>query len=414
MPVRRLPFVALLAAIFCARAAAQEADAGFTMPVTITGGALYTHRLTADDPDGRPYGGAFHAVLNPGLKLGPHWFVYSSIHVRSTPFFYHEAYEPEREIKARVVQAFVGYTRTRKNTTVLVKAGQLASAFGSFPLRYDDAENPLLDEPIGYATYLTLRADQLPCSAEDLIEAGEYGWALKYHCGGATASSEGLMPATLYGLPGIEVDLSTRKFDTRFQLTNSSPANPHGLLSRSQHAQWTAGAGYTPVQGFRLGTSVFRGPFLDRPVAGLLPAGRTVRDFPATGAGLDVQWARGRWSTNGEWQWFHFTYPNFRTSPSTSFAYAEVKAVVNARTYLAFRAGYQRSSYVEDLTERSYETFTHNRQSYEFAIGFRPNRWQLLKVGYEWMNEADVSGTHDNVFGIQFVTSIHSLSKAFR
>src|SRR6185295_8495323 len=87
MPVRRLPFVALLAAIFCARAAAQEADAGFTMPVTITGGALYTHRLTADDPDGRPYGGAFHAVLNPGLKLGPHWFVYSSIHVRSTPFF---------------------------------------------------------------------------------------------------------------------------------------------------------------------------------------------------------------------------------------------------------------------------------------------------------------------------------------
>jgi hypothetical protein len=164
MPARNIPFAALLAAIFCAGAAAQEAEVGFTMPVTLTGGALYTHRLNGDDPDRRPYAGAFHAVLNPSLKLGAHWFVYSSIHVRSTPFFYHEAYEPEREIKARVVQAFVGYTRSRKNTTVLVKAGQLASAFGSFPLRYDDAENPLLDERIGYATYLKLRADQLTCS----------------------------------------------------------------------------------------------------------------------------------------------------------------------------------------------------------------------------------------------------------
>ena len=163
-----------------------------------------------------------------------------------------------------------------------------------------------------------------------------------------------------------------------------------------------------------MGFSTFRGPFLDHAVASSLPAGQNVRNFPASGTGVDLQWARGRWSANGEWQWFHFTYPNFRTSPSTSFAYAEVKAVVNARTYLAFRAGYQRSGYIEDLVERSDETFTHNRQSYEFAVGFRPNRWQLLKVGYECTKGAEVSGTHDNVFGIQFVTSIHSLSKAFR
>jgi hypothetical protein len=146
----------------------------------------------------------------------------------------------------------------------------------------------------------------------------------------------------------------------------------------------------------------------------LLPPGKSIRDFPATGAGLDVQWARGRWSMSGEWQWFRFDYPDFRVSPATSFAYAEVKAVLNARTYLALRTGFQRNSRVQDAIEQSPGSFSPDRQSYEFAVGYRPNRWQLLKVGYEWLKTAEVSGTRENVVGIQLVTSIESLSRALR
>ncbi|HXI40248.1 MAG TPA: hypothetical protein VNH18_03000 [Bryobacteraceae bacterium] len=392
---------------------AQEAGAGFSMPVTLTAGALYTHRLQTSDPAASPIAAAFHAVLYPSVKLGPHWFVYSSIHVRSTPFSYYDAYESEHELKTQVVQAFLGYTRAVKKATVLVKAGQLTSAFGSFPLHYDDADNALLDQPFSYVTYLNLRPDQLPCNADDIIYGSQYATAVTYHCGGSSAARDGLTPVTLYGLPGIELDLSMRKFDARFQVTNSSPANPQNLLSGSQHAQWTAGAGYTVAQGFRVGFSTFRGPFLNRDVAPLLPAGHNVRDFPATGAGLDAQWARGRWSTSGEWQWFHYNYPGFRSSPTPSFAYAEVKAVLNPRTYLAVRAGWQRNNHLTDLVERTEETFAPNRQSYEFAAGFRPNRWQLIKAGYEWLRTADVSGTRDNVFGIQLVTSLQPLSKAW-
>jgi len=90
---------------------AQEAGAGFSMPVTLTAGALYTHRLQTSDPAASPIAAAFHAVLYPSVKLGPHWFVYSSIHVRSTPFSYYDAYESEHELKTQVVQAFLGYTR---------------------------------------------------------------------------------------------------------------------------------------------------------------------------------------------------------------------------------------------------------------------------------------------------------------
>src|SRR5260370_34774553 len=81
------------------RASAQEAGAGFSMPVTLTFGALYTHRLQTGDPAASPLAAAFHAVLYPSLKLGPHWFVYSSIHLRSTPFSYYDAYESEHELK---------------------------------------------------------------------------------------------------------------------------------------------------------------------------------------------------------------------------------------------------------------------------------------------------------------------------
>jgi hypothetical protein len=403
----------LLAVLLCMRAFAQEAEAGFTLPVTLTGEGLYTHRLQSTDTSASPVTGAFHAALYPGFKFGPHWFVYSSIHLSSTPFYYNDSYEPDHQLETQVVQAFLGYTQNYGTTSVMVKAGKLASAFGSFPLHYDDADNPLLDQPLPYSAYLTLRPDQLPCGVNDLLSQ-QYAASAHYGCGGSWGNSDGLMPVTLYGLPGVEVDLSTHKIDARLQLTNSSPVNPQNLWSASQHPQWTAGAGYSLVQGFRVGFSAYRGPFLDHSVAGFLPAGQSVVDFPATGAGLDAQWARGRWSTTGEWQWFRFDYPNFLHSPTTSFGYAEVKAVVNPRIYLAVRAGYQRNSRVEDSWTWSDEGFAPNVQAYEFAVGFRPNRWQLLKVGYEWLRGEEISGTRDNVFGVQLVTSIQALSKAIR
>jgi hypothetical protein len=403
----------LLTLIVCIPAFSQEAESGLTLPVTITGEGLYTHRLQSTDANASPVAGAFHAVLYPGFKLGPHWFIYSSIHVSSTPFYYNDSYESDHQVETHVVQAFLGYTHNYGTTSVVVKAGKLSSAFGAFPLHYDDADNPLLDQPLPYAAYLKLRADQLPCGVADLL-GQQYASSVNYACGGSSGDSEGLVPVTLYGLPGVELDLSTHKIDARIQLTNSSPVNPQSLLSASQHAQWTAGAGYSVVQGFRVGPSAYRGPFLDHSVAGFLPAGHSVRDFPATGAGLDAQWARGRWSTTGEWQWFRFDYPNFLRPPTSLFGYAEVKAVLNPRTYLAVRAGYQRNSRVEDNHQRSSESFAPNVQTYEFAVGFRPNRWQLLKLGYEWLRGEEFSGTRDNVFGIQLVTSIQALSKAIR
>ncbi|MGH9354009.1 MAG: hypothetical protein ACRD2G_17915, partial [Terriglobia bacterium] len=172
--------------------------------------------------------------------------------------------------------------------------------------------------------------------------------------------------------------------------------------------------GYTVRQGFRVGMSAYRGPWLDNTLVSAFPQGLDATDFPATGLGVDVQWARGYWNASGEWDRFVFDYPNFTVAPTLSFGYAELKRIINPRWYAALRTGYQTDNHPVYWNVRSSTTFLPNRQAYEFAVGFRPNRLMLLKAGYEWVNVAGGPRGQDNVFGVQFITSINSLSKAFK
>jgi hypothetical protein len=200
----------------------------------------------------------------------------------------------------------------------------------------------------------------------------------------------------------------------KFQVTNGSPANPQGLDHAGQYIQWTAGAGYTIRQGFRIGMSGFRGPYLDRSLAPLLPAGTTLRDFPASAVGVDIQWARGRWSANGEWQRFHFDSPNFVVSPSMASTYGEVKTVINPRLFLAARAGWLSPGGVVDKKGISTGKFAPSVASYELAAGWWLNRRQLLKTSYEWFNIEHRPGTRTNVLGVELVTTFHTLDWPFR
>ena len=343
-------------------ALAQESNFGIAAPITVTGAALYSHRRQEEDPDASSAAAAFRAVIYPSVKIGPHWFGYAAVQIHSTPFFYEEAYEPEREVETNVLQAFVGYSWSGEKKSFTVKAGQLSTAFGSFPLRYDDGSNPLLDIPLSYGYYYK--------------------------------------PLSLYGIPGVEFNASLNRLDTRFQLTNSAPSDPQGLLSDSQHPQWAAGGGYTIRQGLRIGISAHRGPYLDREDVPPADWSRVAR-LPATGIGTDIQWARGRWSAAGEWQRFQFNRPDGSKAVG-NYEYGEVKLILTPRLYAAARIGFRS------------QDFQPSRHTTELAVGFRPNRIQLLKVGYLWMGGEEVEGSEYNVFGIQYVTSIHSLSKAFR
>ncbi len=390
---------------------AQDGTSGISVPVTVSGGAMYTGRLQFADPNGSAFTGGMRTMLYPAIKLGSHWFGYAAVQLRVTPYFYYDAYEPEHEWYTEVLQAFGGYSWHGEKNTLVVKGGRLSSAFGAFPLRYDDAGNPLLDQPLSYIQSLTIRNDQLACGVNDL--SSQYYGSVGHFCGGAPGRARGLTPVTLYGLPGVEADFSGHRVDARLQITNGSPANPQGWSRAGQYAQWTAGGGYTISQGFRVGVSGFRGPYLDQSLQPLLPAGTGLRDYPASAIGVEVQWARGRVSASGEWQRFRFNSPNFTVAPSVASTYAEVKTVITPRLYVAGRAGWYGLGAVADKSGASAGQFAPSIASYELGAGSWLNRRQLLKVSYEWLRIEHLAGTQTNVVGFQLVTTFHAVDWAF-
>ena len=406
--LRRALSAAGLSALFAISGLAQEAESGVSMPVTASFGAMDTHRFDFFNPAASPAAVNFRLMFYPTLRLGKHWFAYAAIQVRRLPYFYYDAYLTERGVETNLVQGYVGYTVHSGPATVVFKAGQMVSAFGSFPLRYDDAQNPLMDQPLAYITEVPIRSDQLSCGTSDLLKQ-HYG-SVAAGCGGEAGRAPGITPITLYGLPAAQAEISLRRFDARVQMTTSSPAYPESWNNISrQYLQWTAGGGVTIQQGFRVGVSGFRGPYMENTVAPWLPAGTTVRSFPVIGRGLDVEWARGRLSANGELQDFRFDAPNYVVPPRILAGYAELKARLTPRIYAVVREGFLKTESVLDARGVSASEFAPTLQATEIGVGYWLHPRVLAKVSYEFAQSAGSSGSRSNVLGMQLVATFNQL-----
>jgi len=414
---RRISLLALCTLSISAVAIGQEMSPGISIPVTISGDV----RQSQETNQAASFTPGFRAVLSPSLRFGSRWFAYAALDVHSSSYFPYElGAEDDRTVGVELMQAFIGYVRSSSRSSILIKAGQISSAFGLSPMDYDDFKMPLINPPLAYTAKLPIRADQVPCGVEDIIWQ-TYDSGVAYHCGGSAAESYGLTPVTLYGLPSVEVQVSLSHFDGRLQITNSSPANPHGLFSGSQRAQWTAGGGYTFAHAFHIGASGFRGPYLDSNLIPSLPRNTRLASFPASGFGIDANWSRDAWSARGEWLHLRFNTPRFIESPSQSAAYFELKRIVSPRIYAAGRLNFEDFGPIED---QSGLTATHSagpEELYELAIGFRLNRQQLLKVGAGWQHGNAWSSTgaywpktESHTFELQLVTSFTAVSKAFQ
>lgn len=351
--------------LFCALAVpsmaayAQEAESGLEVGATLSAQAAYSRATTVLPRSGEPYTTGFRSVFYPSWKLGKHWSVSGAVQVHSRPYFFEEFQTQGYGVKADLLQANLTYSRFWTNRSLVVRVGQLSSAFGSFLLRYDDKDNPLIGMPTAYGYYY--------------------------------------QPVTTLGLAGAQVDFTAGKLDARAQFVNSSPANRRSVFDRDQYGNWAGGLGYTIKQGFRVGVSAYRGPYLHRQYPAYFPGEANPRDLPATAVGIDGQWGRGPWNLYGEAQWFRFTY---RVIPTyyRHDAYAEVRRVLHPRWYLAARIG--------DSTDYD------SRQSFEAVVGFRPNAHQILKVGYDIQRGPDTPGTLGNHLAVQLVTVIRPIAIA--
>jgi hypothetical protein len=384
---RNLLTLAFLA-VAASAAFAQEAETGISIPSTITG---------AFEKSDDPYFG-YHAAIYPSLRLDDHWYAYAAVDIYSTPFFYYPEYDDREWAQVGLEQGYVARASQGETSGWVVKAGKLSTAFGAPQRQYDDMQNPLLDQPLSFTSALPLYPALSACPG---VRALCFNYSSDYY---------GLSPVTLYGLWGGEISGWWKRLDGRVQIANSSPANPQSLVSADQHAQWTEGGGFIVSQGLRIGVSGFRGSWLNG-VPGAAAAGVSTSGPPATGLGADAEWAQGRLKVKAEWQRLTFPYPgSFQTSvPVATFSWVEAKLILTPRLYAAARVGYQRMSGFGQAAE-----YAPNLARYEAAIGFRPNRYQLVKFGYEWYQVGDTEAEVDNVLGVQLVTALPALTKALR
>jgi hypothetical protein len=355
--LRRLLHFALLACLGTASlASAQEASAGIDLRATLTAQMVGSNDLTAAPRSGSPVILGSRAVVYPTIKFSDNWFITGAVQLVTRPYYYEDLSNEGYGAKGSVLQATLNYSRVSQRGSLLLRAGEISSAFGSFLLRYDDADNPLIDLPAGYGYYYA--------------------------------------PVSFLPVAGAQVDAARGRFDGRLQFANSSPANPRSIFAHDQYGNWAGGGGYTIRQGFRVGVSGYRGPYLDRHYAFFFPGEANPSRLPARGLGLDANWAHGHTSTYMELQRFRMSYhaiPNFHEST----AYGEVKQELSPRWYIAARY-----SYACNNPQGAWNT-------YEAAAGFRPDRWQLLKFGYEEERFRASTESPSHIVGVQFITSFH-------
>jgi hypothetical protein len=334
---------------------AQEAESGLDVAATVTAQGLYSRELSTPPRNAGDISGAYRAVVYPTWKINQNWSVSAAIEAYSYPYFFEDITTDKHGSSVNILHADVRYSRFWKNRSVMIRAGQLSPAFGSFLLRYDDAANPLVDVPLSYG----------------------------YYERGVSTSS----------VAGMEVDTTISKIDLRGQLVNSSPTNPRSVLQSSQYLNWVAGVGYTIRQGLRVGFSAYRGPYLDRQYPFFFPGEIDPRKLPSTAVGVDAQWGVGHWNFNAEWQHFRMDYTVIQ--PFTeSVGYGEVRYVLHPRWYVASRIGF--------ATSNAFPGF----RAYEAAVGYRAAKHELIKLEYEAQQGPGITATQQNTLAIQFVTTL--------
>ncbi len=336
---------------------AQEAGSGLDLRATLSGQGMISNMLTQSPRDGAPASAGFRGVVYPTWKISDRWTVTGALQMVTRPYFYQDFTDPGYGAKGYVLQASLNYARVSHRGSLLVRVGQLSSSFGAFLLRYDDADNALVDLPIEYGYYYA--------------------------------------PISTLGLAGGQIDATRGKWDGRVQFANSSPANPRSLFQHDQYGNWAGGAGYTIRQGFRVGVSGYRGPYLDRQYEYFFPGEANPNTLNAHAAGVDANWTRNHTSVYVEGQRFVFPYKAIPTLLEVA-GFAEVKQTVSPRWYLAMRGGMTSANEIGMV--RNLET----------AAAYRVGRNELIKFDYE-IEHHDMGTVHnDHTFAVQWVTTLHA------
>ncbi len=113
-----------LVTMFALPAQAQSELRGFEMPMTVSGAAFASHRLSeSPDADSNRAVG-MRLIAYPTLRISENWFFSGAIQIHSRPYFYEQFGEQGSGFEVDTLQAYVGYERLWGKRHVTVRVGE--------------------------------------------------------------------------------------------------------------------------------------------------------------------------------------------------------------------------------------------------------------------------------------------------
>lgn len=265
-----------------------------------------------------------------------------------------------RTSPASFLRTYVRFIVTDEASRLLtVEAGKIPTPFGGYGGRAHSDRNPLVTTPLMYHYFTSLRTNQLPADAADLLAhrgEGPSGLFTGFAGGGSSSAFNG-MPL-LYDACwdfGARLVGALWRVEYSLAVTQGAPADPRNNGGDNNDGKAFVGhADLVLAPGLLVGGSFGIGPYLSRSVASALPAGSEVEDFDQVIAGANAAVAFGHLSLLGEFARSVWTSP-FVVDAGGELAdlttvswYVEGTYALGPGTYIAGRVEGMRFGEIDD------------------------------------------------------------------
>jgi hypothetical protein len=260
-------------------------------------------------------------------------------------------------------------------------AGLIPWLIGTYePQSYSD-KNPLVGIPMLYQYHTSLRWDQIPANADQLLGKAGQGYAGVTYSAGARS---------LPGLPVVYSDWwdfgigflgSLRPVELSLGMVNGTPSYPSPARDDNKGKTVLGRIGIAPAPGARFGISGAYGPYLVDGVQGALPPGRSAEDYHQVLAMTDAEWAVAHLSLRAEGFRNTWETPSVGDLRVKGF-YAEGKYNLPAGFYVAGRYEILRFSDLADSTG-GVRPWDSDQTRIEAGVGYRIARTAVAKAVFQ-------------------------------
>jgi hypothetical protein len=303
------------------------------------------------------------------------------------------------EIPAPYVEgAYLVYTPNPSRDLHLI-AGKMPWTIGTFAPRSYSDHNPLIGKPLLYQFPTTPVWYKLPTSADALLAMSDEDAGYGY----LNSGSRGMVVVDdSWWDTGVALTGSMRPLEAALAATTGTPGWGNGGEDENRGKSVMGRIGFVPVPGLRAGVSGSSGPYLIEELDSALPAGKHVNDYHQRLGMADLELERGRVEARAE-GFFNTWQTPYLGDLDVHGGYAELRCSLVPGVWAALRGDRMRFSDLRDSTG-SLRPWDHDRDRFEFALGYRPVPQLRIKADWQRNIEHYPAGRpreHNDLFALQ-------------